>query len=217
MSVMLAPSLLAANKSDLLSEVKLVNNLGCEFLHFDVMDGKFVSNTSFSIDEFKMLEGKHTMVNDVHIMVSDPLDYGRKYASCGADIVTFHYEALNSDEERINVISAIKSCGAKVGMSIKPATDVKVLFPFLDKLYLVLVMSVEPGLGGQKFILGSLDKIRSLKKVISDKKLSTLIEVDGGINDVTGKECKKSGADILVAGSYLFGHEDIKERVSLLR
>ena len=217
MKTIVAPSLLAADPNNLIREVKLVEALGCEFLHFDVMDGSFVSNTSFSYEDFEAIRGEHDMVNDVHIMVSDPLTYGVNYAKLGANIVTFHYEALDSDEARQQVIRAIKGAGAKVGMSIKPYTDISVVFPFLKELYLVLVMSVEPGKGGQKFMPLALDKIKKLKDYIELNDLSTLIEVDGGINNITGKEAVLAGANILVAGSYLFNHDDIKERIASLR
>lgn len=213
----IAPSLLAADKNSLLKEIHLVESLGVEYLHYDVMDGKFVPNTSFSLADFKSIAKEHNLINDVHIMIANPLEMGPLFALDGADIVTFHYEALKNDDEILATISAIKHYGIKVGISIKPATDVIVIDKFLDKIDLVLVMSVEPGLGGQKFMPNSLNKIEYLRREIDKRHLNVLIEVDGGINNETGLLVKKAGADILVAGTYLFGHNDIKERIASLR
>ena len=157
------------------------------------------------------------MVNDVHIMISDPKKYAPEFIKSGADYLTFHYEALNSDKEVEEVIDLIHSLNGKAGLSVKPNTPVEVVDKFLSKLNLVLVMSVEPGFGGQSFIPGALDKIAHLRKVIDEKKYNCLIEVDGGINAETGKLCKDAGVDVLVAGSYLFGHDDLKERMESLR
>ena len=157
------------------------------------------------------------MVNDVHIMISDPGKFAEAFVEAGADIVTFHYEACYDQDEVQEVINIIHACGAKAGLSIKPKTPVEVLTPFLEDLDLVLIMSVEPGFGGQSFIPDALDKIRYLRQVIDGNDYQCLIEVDGGINDKTGQLCKEAGVDIVVAGSYLFGKEDIKERMELLR
>jgi ribulose-phosphate 3-epimerase len=211
--VHVAPSILSADFRFLNHEIEKVYEAGATYLHFDVMDGHFVPNISFGLPVLESLKGHYNMIYDVHIMISDPLTYGPKFVKAGADIVTFHYEALSNDKERNKVIRAIRKAGGKVGMSIKPKTRVEVVFPFLKMLDLVLVMSVEPGFGGQKFIPASLDKIEKLRKYIDRYKLDTLIEVDGGINDKTGKLCKEKGVDILVAGSYLFGSLKIKDRV----
>lgn len=208
--VVIAPSLLAANKAKLDDELKLAKNAGARFIHYDVMDGKFVPNTAYTLEEFKSIDlGTYGFIKDVHIMVSDPLSVGVSFASSGADIVTFHYEALNSDKERFEVIDAIKKAGAKaVGISIKPNTSVKVLDKYIDKVDLILIMSVEPGKGGQKFNDSALEKIAYLRDKIDKNNLNTVIEVDGGINEETAKLVRRSGANILVAGSYLFGHDD---------
>lgn len=211
--VHVAPSILSADFRFLNHEIEKVYKAGATYLHFDVMDGHFVPNISFGLPVLESLKGHYNMIYDVHIMISDPLTYGPKFVKAGADIVTFHYEALSNDKERNKVIRAIRKAGGKVGMSIKPKTRVEVVFPFLKMLDLVLVMSVEPGFGGQKFIPASLDKIEKLRKYIDRYKLDTLIEVDGGINNKTAKLCKEKGVDILVAGSYLFGSSKIKDRV----
>ncbi|MCQ3034839.1 MAG: ribulose-phosphate 3-epimerase [Bacilli bacterium] len=215
--MIVSPSILAANKERLVEEVKLAESLGAEFLHFDVMDGKFVPNTSYTIADLDKIAPHHTMVNDVHIMVVDPEVEAIDFANHGADIVTFHIEALN-DEKRVNeLIKNLHKLNCKVGISVKPNTEVEVLYLYLNKIDLALVMSVEPGKGGQKFMPLALEKIAKLRKYIDENKCECLIEVDGGINAETGKLCKDAGADVLVAGSYLFGHEDIKERIESLR
>ena len=212
-----SPSLLAANKSNLFEEIKTAEASGAEYIHWDIMDGKFVPNVSFQASEVKAFSKTHKMINDVHIMVSDPKIESTLFVSCGADLVTFHIEAVESLDEAIQIINKLHSLKCKAGISIKPATKVDAIIPLLDKVDLVLVMSVEPGKGGQKFMPMALRKIKLLRKIIDKNRLNCLIEVDGGINDVTGKKCRKAGADILVAGSYLFGHDNFDERVKLLR
>ena len=215
--ILVAPSILSADFTKLGEEIKNIEALGADFLHFDVMDGHFVNNISFGVPVLKSIRGIHHMVNDVHIMISDPLKYAKKFIENGADILTFHYEACHDDHEVHEVIHLIHELGARAGLSIKPGTDVKVIEPFLNHLDLVLIMSVEPGFGGQAFMDNSLEKISYLRKLIDERKLNCFIEVDGGINNETAKLCKEAGVDILVAGSYLFGHEDIKERIALLK
>ena len=215
--IIVAPSILSADFNNLLKDIKLVEDGGAEFLHFDVMDGHFVPNISFGVPVLKSIAKSHKMVNDVHIMISDPLKYAPEFIKSGANYLTFHYEACKDDKEVRQVIDLIHQLGAKAGMSIKPKTDVKVCDSFLKDLDMLLVMSVEPGFGGQSFIPNALDKIAYLRKVIDSNSYQCLIEVDGGINDETGKLCKEAGVDVLVAGSYLFGHEDIKERIEGLK
>ena len=157
------------------------------------------------------------MVNDVHIMVADPMKVAPEFIEAGADIVTFHFEALECPVCCKKLIDKIHSLGCKAGISIKPKTNVKVLKELVKYVDLVLIMSVEPGKGGQAFIPSALGKIKKLRKWIDKENLNCLIEVDGGINGETGQKCRKAGVDILVAGSYLYGHDDIKERVESLR
>lgn len=212
-----APSLLSADKNKLAEEIKKVEDLGCEYLHWDVMDGVFVPNTSYTDAQVKQYSNTHKMVNDVHIMVADPKKEAPLFISAGADIVTFHIEAVDCPICAGKIIDMIHSSGCKAGISIKPNTKVKAIVSLLEKVDLVLVMSVEPGKGGQKFISSALGKIKKLRHIIDKKNLNVLIEVDGGINAETGKKCRKAGADILVAGSYIYGHEDVKERIESLR
>lgn len=216
-NVIIAPSILSADFKKLEQEINLVQNAGATWLHFDVMDGHFVPNISFGIPVLKNIAHCHNMVNDVHIMISDPLKYGEEFIKSGAEYLTFHYEACKDEKEVKEVIDLIHKCGGKVGISIKPNTKVEVLDIFLNDVDLVLVMSVEPGFGGQSFIESALDKIAYLKKVREVNKYKYLIEVDGGINQETGKRCVEAGVDVLVAGSYLFGHDDIKERIEALK
>lgn len=215
--VLIAPSILSADFSKLGDEIRLVENLGADYLHFDVMDGHFVPNISFGVPVLESISRIHDMVNDVHIMISEPKEYIKKFAAAGADIITFHYEACADDEEVREVIDLIHSYGVKAGLSIKPKTPVEVLDPFLKDLDLVLIMSVEPGFGGQSFIPDALTKISYLRYLIDSQDYDCLIEVDGGINEKTGHMCAEAGVDILVAGSYLFGKADIKERMESLK
>ena len=215
--VYVAPSILSADFNNLKDEIKLVESLGAEYLHFDVMDGHFVPNISFGQPVLKCIAHSHSMINDVHIMISEPKRYAKEFVDSGANILTFHFEACKDLKEVEEVIDIIHENGAKAGLSVKPNTPVEVIYPVLHKLDLVLVMSVEPGFGGQKFIPSALDKISKVKKLILEKGYKCLVEVDGGINEETGRLCKEAGVDILVAGSYLFGKSDIEERIKKLR
>lgn len=215
--VYVSPSLLSADFLCLEKEIRKAEKSGAEYLHFDVMDGHFVNNISFGVPVLKSISHSHHMINDVHIMISDPKRYAEAFIKAGADVLTFHYEACKDDNEVQEVINLIKELGAKPGISIKPNTPVDKVLPFMKDLYLVLIMSVEPGFGGQSFIEGSLDKISYLSSYIKTHNYQTLIEVDGGINKETSKKCVDAGVDILVAGSYLFGHEDMEERIKEMK
>lgn len=216
-SVEIAPSILSANFLKLGDEIKDVYLSGAKYLHFDVMDGHFVPNISFGAPILKWISKNKKMILDVHLMISDPLKYVFSFAEAGADIITFHYECYDDETKILECINKIRENNVKVGMSIKPNTGVEEVIKFLPLLDLVLVMSVEPGFGGQKFIESSLAKIKELKKYREANNLDFMIEVDGGINKETGALSRAAGADVLVAGSFIFNNINRKEAIDSLK
>lgn len=215
MTRIISPSMLSADFGNLERDTKMIDRSAAEWVHIDVMDGVFVPNISFGFPVMKPIRKATNKVLDVHLMIVEPEKYVRRFVEAGADYVTFHYEATDDIEGCIN---AIREAGAKVGISIKPATDAAVLTDILSKVDLVLVMSVEPGFGGQSFIDGSLDKIRGLAKMRREQGLDFIIEVDGGISAKNAAEVFNAGAEALVAGSAVFGAADPEaEIVNMLK
>ena len=208
-----SPSILSCDFSKLKEDIdSIVNHV--EYLHIDVMDGVFVNNISFGIPVIKSIRPHYDIVFDTHLMIVNPERYIEAFAKAGADLITFHIESTCDPE---NVINLIHSKGLKAGISLRPKTNVMDLKPYLDKVELVLVMSVEPGFGGQKFDPNALDKIKWLKEQKTSNNYNYEIEVDGGINDETGRLCLEAGADVLVSGSYIFNASDRLERINTLK
>ena len=207
--------MLSADFGNLERDTKMIDRSAAEWVHIDVMDGVFVPNISFGFPVMKPIRKATNKVLDVHLMIVEPEKYVRRFVEAGADYVTFHYEATDDIE---GCIKAIREAGAKVGISIKPATEAAALTDILSKVDLVLVMSVEPGFGGQSFIDGSLDKIRDLAKMRREQGLDFIIEVDGGISAKNAAEVFNAGAEALVAGSAVFGAADPEaEIVNMLK
>ncbi len=214
MKTLVSASILSADFGHLADELARSKSAGCDLIHFDVMDGHFVPNISYGIPVLKSLKRYSELPMDVHLMISDPFKYIDAFADAGADIITFHVEA---DVNPVSAIDKIHSRGIKAGISVKPGTPVSEVYPYLDGLDLVLVMTVEPGFGGQGFIESTLNKISELRKKVESCGREIDIEVDGGISDVTAPKVLRAGANVLVSGSYLFKAADIAENVSKLR
>ena len=210
MKRIVAPSILSADFKVLGEQMQLCADGGAEYLHFDVMDGMFVPNISFGIPVLECVKGFAGMVMDVHLMIQDPIRYVDKFCDAGADIVNVHYEACGDLQA---VLDKIHGRGRKAGITIKPATPVEVLVPYLDQAELFLIMSVEPGLGGQAFIPSSLDKIRTLRALLEERGLHADLEVDGGVYHSNVREVLDAGANVIVSGSSVF-RGDILENVS---
>ena len=214
MNIQISASMLSADFGCLEAELKRVEQSGCDMIHFDVMDGHFVPNISYGVPVLKSIKKYSDLPFDVHLMITDPLFYAEPFAKAGADLITFHVEAVENTDE---VIDKIHSLGLKAGISVKPKTPVSEIYPYLDKVEMVLVMTVEPGFGGQGFIYDTLDKIKELKQEIDKRGLSVDIEVDGGICDTPCELVREAGANILVSGSYLFNSKDMAKEVSILK
>jgi ribulose-phosphate 3-epimerase len=217
MKNVLAPSILSADFKVLGEQIRVTADNGAEYLHFDVMDGMFVPSISFGMPVLKSIQGVSGQVMDAHLMVTDPIRYVEAFQAAGADIVTVHLEAC---EDIQAVLDKIHGCGMKAGISIKPATPVEALIPVLDQAEMFLIMSVEPGFGGQAFIPESLDKIKNLRTLLDERKLDADIEVDGGIYLTNVKEVLDAGANVIVAGSAVFNgniEENVKGFMEILK
>ena len=212
---MVSPSILSADFAHLGSDCRAVLDAGAQMLHYDVMDGHFVPNISVGVPVLKSLhKALPDAVSDAHLSIDDPLTDAEPFAKAAPRLSTFHLEC---GCDTAATLARIKALGCKTGLSVKPHTSVQALFPYLDQLDLALVMSVEPGFGGQKFMPMALDKIHALREEIDRRGLSCLVEVDGGVDAVTGPACVEAGADVLVAGSAVFGAADPAAAVAGLK
>lgn len=211
--IIISPSILSADFANLERDIKKVEDCGADWVHVDVMDGHFVPNITIGVPVVKSLKKITNLPLDVHLMIENPDKYVEPFAKSGADILTFHYEAVK-ENDIVNLITKIKSFGIKAGISIKPKTRPDVLLPYLDIVDMVLVMTVEPGFGGQSFMSDCAEKIKFIRQNSPE---DLIIQVDGGINAQTGKICKDFGANSLVAGSYIYGASDIKQAIDSLK
>jgi ribulose-phosphate 3-epimerase len=214
MEKMIAPSLLSADFLNLGRDIEMVNRSEADWFHCDIMDGRFVPNISFGIPVVQAISRMAEKPLDVHLMIVEPEKYFEAFAKAGADILTFHYEACNHIHR---AVQQIKALGMKAGVVLNPHTPVHVLEDILGDLDLVLLMSVNPGFGGQQFIERTFGKIRRLKAMIEDQGLDTLIEIDGGVNTQNAAALFEAGADVLVAGNAVFKSEDPEETIKTMK
>lgn len=212
--VKISPSVLASDLSNLASEVAEIEKAGAEMVHLDVMDGVFVPNISFGMPVIEALRKHSKMFFDVHLMIANPEKYAKRFIDAGADLVTFHYEACRDSAK---LLCEIREAGAKAAISIKPATPAEEIFHLIPMCDMVLVMTVEPGYGGQKFMPDMLDKVTKIREEATRLGLKLDIQVDGGINPETAKLASAAGANILVAGSSVFLAEDRRDAINKLR
>ncbi len=203
--------MLSADFGFLNRDVQMLNESKAGWIHFDVMDGVFVPNLSFGFPVLEAIVKASNKFMDVHLMIVEPEKYVERFAKAGASLVTFHIEATDQVEKTITLT---KQAGAKVGISIKPATPIEAILPYLEMIDLVLVMSVEPGFGGQSFIPSSIDKVKALRAEIDKRSLNTLIEIDGGVTTENAQELYAIGCDVLVAGNAVFGAPDPQMAIS---
>lgn len=214
MSRLIAPSLLSANFLDLKADIEMINHSEADWVHCDVMDGRFVPNISFGIPVIQAIKKMAKKPLDVHLMIVEPEKYFEAFAKAGADIITFHYEACTHIHR---AVQQIKSLGVKAGVVLNPHTPVSVLEDIIEDLDLVLLMSVNPGFGGQKYIERTYSKVEQLRRMIDQRGCNTMIEVDGGVSTSNASNIFAAGADILVAGNAVFASEDPITTIKLLK
>ncbi|WP_026519085.1 ribulose-phosphate 3-epimerase [Butyrivibrio sp. FCS006] len=210
----LSPSILAADFKNLGQQIVDVDNAGAQYIHIDVMDGSFVPSISFGMPLIKSIRSATDKVFDVHLMIVDPIRYIKEFAEIGADIITFHLEAA---PDVCAVIDEIHSLGKRAGLSIKPGTPVEELVPYLDKVDMILVMTVEPGFGGQPFIEASYDRIKAVRAMLTERGLDTDIQVDGGITKENVRSVIAAGANVIVAGSTVYRGDAAQNTKDLLK
>ena len=203
----LSPSILAADPMNMQKDLENAAQAGAKWLHIDVMDGSFVPNLSFGYSTVKAVNGISDLVLDVHLMIEKPIRYVEHFCKAGSDILTIHVEA-DTPENTKAALKQIRAMGVKPGIVLKPKTPAEALAPYLAMVDLVLVMTVEPGFGGQKFMADMMPKVKQLRAMLDEVNPSCHLEVDGGVDLVTGEVCKENGADVLVAGSAFFGSKD---------
>ena len=213
MSTIVSPSVLSADFANLERDVKMLNESSADWIHIDIMDGQFVPNISFGLPVLKAIHQHATKPLDVHLMIATPDDYIDDFKAAGAEILTVHYEACTHLHR---TLQRIKAAGMKTGVALNPHTNVQLLKDVIQDIDLVLIMSVNPGFGGQKFIPHAIEKVREVKALITAQQTQTLIEVDGGVNLETGRQLVEAGADALVAGSFVFGSENPIETIKKL-